>query len=182
MWPPSRWRGKTSHLFVLVFSRSSSRSFPQGGIRYRSSTMVSSVCAEPPPLPPPSGCVCMCVSVCVCIWECVYAHVSVCAWKGLWCSSTVWLLSTQNVKASIYIRLSLSYHVCECEFVFEDVFGGEENMNLSSSTLWLHNCQCIGTGMASQLVNFHVHVLSHCSYVACHPLCEGRSWGHFYAD
>jgi hypothetical protein len=35
------------------------------------------------------------------------------AWKGLWCSSTVWLLSTQtrmNVMATVRVRLSLNFH------------------------------------------------------------------------
>jgi hypothetical protein len=34
--------------------------------------------------------------------------------KGLWCSSTVWLLSTRtrmNVMATVHVRLSLKFHV-----------------------------------------------------------------------
>ena len=81
------------------------------------------LCRAPPPQ---NGCVCMCV--------CVYA----CTWKGLWCSSTVRLLSSiLNVNASIYVRLSLSYVSCECVFV------------------WVHGCRCIWRWRKCEFVIFN---------------------------
>ena len=49
----------------------------------------------------------MCIHTCGISLYCISYH----SVEGLWCSSTVRLLSTQNVKAPIHIRLSLYYHI-----------------------------------------------------------------------